>query len=131
MTPESDLKTALGLSDEQMRAAREKLPGAWKLADHGRIEWTDAGLDTLLDLLAEKKEAAPVALTVIRIPVNKRAVFASDGTAERLVLNVRNNTLLSPRQLIMATQQPDGQWHWHGPHPTRKGQTLVRTQKSL
>ncbi len=131
MTLESELKTSLGLSDEQLRRARASLSEHWSRGAHGQIEWTEDGITLLLDLLTEKKEAGPVTLTVTRIPTNRRAIFATDGTTERLVLQVRNNALLSPRQLIKATEQPDGLWLWHGHHPTRKGQILVRTQAPL
>lgn len=125
MTSEAEIRVSLGLTDEQMLAARKALPDAWQAKGRGYV-WTDAGLDTLLDYIASQKEpAGPQTLTVTRIPVNRTVVFAALDGVEHLITHVRNNQLLSPRQLIRA-EKKEGRWFWHGPHPTRKGQILIR-----
>lgn len=125
MTPESEIQASLGLSDLQMRHARVKIPAGWQPGAHGEIHWDDDAIARLLEFLAEKKEGGPAYLTVFRIPINRHAVLALLDGAEVLVTGVRDNRLLTPRQLISAVQH-DGVWLWHGPHATRKGQVLVR-----
>ncbi len=121
---EADLQSILGISDIQLRVARETFPAHWHRAAHGEIHWNDDTIDDLLTYLSEKKDAV---LTVTRRPVNRRAIYATDGTTEHLVQSVRNNNLLVPGQLIRAAKQKDGHWHWQGPHPTKKGQLLIRS----
>ncbi len=125
MTSETEIRASLGLTEAQMQDARTRIPSGWTRAGRG-YTWTDEGLDALMSYLAAQKEpAGPQTLTVTRIPVNRTVVFATLDGIEHLITQVRNNQLLSPRQKIRA-EKKDGRWLWHGPHPSRKGQILVR-----
>ena len=122
---ETDLRTTLGLTEEQMQSARDHLPDVWKKTARG-YTWSEDGIDALLSYLETQKEpAGPQTLTVSRIPLNRHIVHARIGEVEVIVTHVKNNALLTPRQLIRA-EKKDGRWCWHGPHPVRKGQILFR-----
>lgn len=131
LTPESQLIQTLGITAAQMRQFREKYSGEITKGARGAILWSENGVSFITADLAEKKPAppaenAPIVATVLKHTTNRHTILAKNAAGERITITgVRDNALLVPRQKIRALAHGT-RWVWHGPHPVRKGQILVK-----
>lgn len=131
LTPESQLIAQLGVTAAQMRLFREKYPAEVTIGARKAVLWSENGVAFIRADLVQKEPAPPlenhpIVATVLKHTLNRHTIIAKNDAGQKItVTGIRDNQLLVPRQKIRALLHGT-RWVWHGPHPIRKGQPLVK-----